>query len=81
MVGHQVTVWGEVSRLQFELHRVGMNAWIEDKSMNGTCANGIKLGTEDHHCIYQGHVIPILQKDFKVFYFMSDERRCINFLS
>ena len=45
-----------------------MNTWIEDKSMNGTCANGIKLGTEDHHCIYQGHVIPILQKDFKVFF-------------
>ena len=63
-----------MSRLQFELHRVGTNAWIEDKSMNGTCVNGMKLGKEDQHCIDQGDVISILQKDFKVFYFISEAR-------
>ena len=57
-----------MSRLQFELHRVETNAWIEDKSMNGICVNGIKLGKEDQHCIDQGIVISILQKDFKVFF-------------
>ena len=56
------------------MHRVGTNAWIEDKSMNGTCVNGMKLGKEDQHCIDQGDVISILQKDFKVVYFISEAR-------
>ena len=42
--------------------------------MNGACVNGMKLGKEDEHCIDQGDVISILQKDFKVFYFMSEAR-------
>ena len=31
------TVRGKVPRVQFVLHRVGTNKWIEDKSKNGTC--------------------------------------------
>ena len=36
--------------------------------------NGLKLRKEDQHCIDQGDVISILQKDFKMFYFVSETR-------
>ena len=42
--------------------------------MNGTCVNGMKLGKKDQHCIDQGDVISILQKDFKVLFFISETR-------
>ena len=50
---------GKVSRVQFQLLREGATVVLEDKSMNGTYVNGMKLGKGRRHCLDQENIISI----------------------
>ena len=65
---------GKVSRVQFQLHKEGANVVLEDKSMNGTFVNGMKVGKDKRHCLDQEDIISILHVDFEVFLFISEAR-------
>ena len=64
----------KVSRVQFQLKRSGTNVVLEDKSMNGTYVNGLKLGKGKQHSLDQGDTISVLQMDFEVFMFICEVR-------
>jgi len=65
---------GKVSRVQFELKRVGSSVALVDQSMNGTYVNGLKVGKGKQHSLDQGDIVAILQVDFEVFVFVSEAR-------
>ena len=64
----------QVSRVHFELKRVGSSVALIDQSMNGTYVNGIKVGKGKQQSLDQGDVVAILQRDFDVFVFVSEAR-------
>ena len=56
----------KVSRVKFQLQRMGNNVVMEGKLMNGTYVNGLKLGKGKQHSLDQGDTISMLQMDFEV---------------
>ena len=64
----------QVSRVHYELKRVGSSVALIDQSMNGTYVNGIKVGKGKQQRLDQGDVVAILQRDFDVFVFVSEAR-------
>ena len=50
----------KVSRVQFQLQRTGNNVVLEDKSMNGTYVNGLKLWKGKQYSLDQGNTISVL---------------------
>ena len=64
----------QVSRVHFELKRVGSSVALIDQSMNGTYVNGIKVGKGKQQSLDQGDVVAILQHHFYVFIFIIEKR-------
>ena len=60
----------KVSRVKFQLQRMGNNVVMEGKLMNGTYVNGLKLGKGKQHSLDQGDTISMLQMDFEVVLYM-----------
>ena len=50
---------GKVSRVQFQLLREGATTVLDNKSMNGTYVNGMKLGKGRRFCLDQENIISI----------------------
>ena len=63
--------FGKISRVQFQLSKVGAGVALLDKSMNGTYVNSLKVGKDKQHSLDHGDVISILQLDFQVYLFLS----------
>jgi len=66
--------FGKISRVQFQLSKVGAGVALLDKSMNGTYVNGLKVGKDKQHSLDHGDMISILQLDFQVYLFLSEFR-------
>jgi len=64
----------KISRVQFQLTRVGTGVALLDKSMNGTYVNGLKVGKDKQHSLDHGDVISLLQEDFQVYLYMDEFR-------
>eukprot|EP00092_Neocalanus_flemingeri_P039015 GFUD01042471.1.p1 GENE.GFUD01042471.1~~GFUD01042471.1.p1 ORF type:complete len:687 (-),score=183.83 GFUD01042471.1:48-2108(-) len=62
----------KTSRVQFEVFIENSRPYIQDKSMNGTFVNGVKLNRDDSKRLNHGDVISILQVDLEMFCYLDE---------